>query len=288
MWEWAVRALGVFWFVGGMMTLRALRMDRALDSMFAAIKGGVAAKDLARASLLGFGAVLTGLTGVALVALDRFAPFLLVVNAAAQAAWLLYAARYFPPEDDDDRIGRARVRNAFVFWSVATVAVIAAERAEAISFFAWPVAEMVAGAVALAVLGWQGVEIARMGRVRPLEGGGDDAGEGEDFAAALDPSAPRRWILGPNLFSAPLWDADTNASFYPDRLALPAEVIAEIEELEADVREKLRPSETDEEVYVLMSGDRADFAERAKALAEKLRDHLPGGEVDWWLPPEED
>ena len=288
MWEWGFRALGVFWFVGGMMTLRALRMDRALDGMFAAIKGGVAGKDLVRAALLGFGAVLTGLTGVALVALDRFAPALLVVNAVAQAAWLLYAARYFTPEDDDDRIGRARVRNAFVFWSIATVAVIAAERAGVIAFLDWPVAEMVAGAVALAVLGWQGVEIARMGRVRPLEGGGDDAGEGEDFAAALDPTKPRRWILGPNLFSAPLWDADTNASFYPDRLALPAEVIAEIEELEADVREKLRPSEADEEVYVLMSGDRADFAVRTKALAEKLKDHLPGGEVDWWLPPEED
>ena len=287
MWEWGFRALGVFWFVGGMMTLRALRMDRTLDTMFAAIRGGVAGKDLVRASLLGFGAVLTVLTGVALVALDRFAPALLVVNAVAQAAWLLYAARYYPPEDDDDRIGRARVRNAFVVWSIATVVVIAAERAGVIAFYDWPVAEMVAGGVALAVLGRQGVEITRMGRVRALEGAGDDAGEGSDIAAALDPKAPRRWILAPNLFSAPLWDADTNYTFYPDTVGLAPELIEAIEELEAEVREKLRPSEADEEVYVLMPGDRADFAERAKALAEKLKDHLPGGDVDWWLPPEE-
>lgn len=287
MWEWAVRALGVFWFVGGMMTLRALRMDRALDTMFAAIRGGIAGKDLVRASLLGFGGVLTVLTGVALVALDRFAPVLLVVNAGSQAAWLLYAARAFPPEDGDDRIGRARVRNAFVFWCVATVAVIAAERVGFVVLLAWPDAEAAAGAIGLAVLVWQGVEILRMGRVRVLEGAGDATETGSDFAAALDPSAPRRWILGPNLFSAPLWDADTNATFYPDRLALPAEVIAEIEALEAEVREKLFPSDEDDEVYVLMPEDRAAFAERTKALAEKLKDHLPGGEVDWWLPPEE-
>jgi hypothetical protein len=284
--EWAVRALGVFWFVGGMMTLRALRMDRALDTMFAAIRGGIEGKDLVRASLLGFGAVLTVLTGVALVALDRFAPALLVVNAGSQAAWLLYAARAFPPEDDDDRIGRVRVRNAFVFWCVATVVVIAAERAGVVALLAWPDAEVAAAAIGLAVLVWQGVEIVRMGRVRALEGAGGDAETGSDLDTALDPSAPRRWILGPNLFSAPLWDADTNATFYPDRLALPAEVIAEIEALEAEVREKLRPSE-DGEVYVFMSGDRAAFAERAEALAEKLKDHLPGGEVDWSLPPEE-
>lgn len=288
MWEWAVRALGVFWFVGGMMTLRALRMDRALDTMFAAIRGGIAGKDLVRASLLGFGAVLTVLTGVALVALDRFAPALLVVNAAAQAAWLVYAARFFPPEDDDDRAGRARVRNAFVFWCVATVAVIAAERAGVVTLLAWPVAEATAGALALAVLVWQGFEIVRMGRVRALEGAGYDAETGSDLDTALDPMAPRRWILAPNLFSAPLWDADTNATFYPERVGLAADVVAEIEEFEAEVREKLRPSEADEEVYVLMSGDRADFAERAKALAEKLKDHLPGGEVDWWLPPAEE
>ena len=290
MWEWAVRALGVFWFVGGVTTLRALRMDRALEAMMAAVGGGITGKELVRASLLGGGAVLTVLTGVALIALDRFAVALLAANAIAQAVWLLYAARRFPPEDADDRAGRARVRNAFLFWVVAGGGVVAAERSGAIALVAWPMVEMIAAAIALAVLGWQGFEIVKMARARGLAVAGS-ASEAEDeanIAAALDPKAARRWILAPNAFSAPLWDADTNYTFYPEDVGLPTELIEAIEDLQADVRDKLRPSEVDEEVLVLMTGDRVDFAERAKALTEKLKAHLPGGDVDWWLPPEEE
>ena len=59
MWDWAVRALGVFWFAGGMVTLRALRLDRTLDGMFAGLGRGFGRHDVVRASLLALGAVLT-------------------------------------------------------------------------------------------------------------------------------------------------------------------------------------------------------------------------------------
>ena len=128
MWDWAVRALGAFWFVGGLVTFRALRQSRVLDGMFAALVGGVRRRDVVRAELLTLGAVLTTLSGLLLALLDRLAPAMLLANAVVQAAWLVYAAREFPPEDDEDRIGRARVTNAFGVWLVGTGLVIAAER----------------------------------------------------------------------------------------------------------------------------------------------------------------
>ena len=134
MWEWAIRALGAFWFAGGLVTLWTLSRARVLDTALAALGGGVATRDLVRAGLLGGGAVLTALAGLFLALLDRFAPAALLANALVQAVWLAYAARHFPPEDDEDRIGRLRVTNAFGVWLVGTGSVIAAERFDVVRF----------------------------------------------------------------------------------------------------------------------------------------------------------
>jgi hypothetical protein len=229
MWDWAVRALGAFWFVGGLVTLRALGQARVLDTALAALDGGVATRDLVRAGLLGGGAVLTALTGLLLAALDRFAVPALLANSVVQGAWLVYASRHFPPEDEADRVGRAQVRNAFFVWLAGTAAVIAAERFGVVTFAALPLFEAIAGVAAAALLLRQGWEIRGMSRTPAL-----------DAAMVVDPGSeekgpyrqPTSVILGPEVGCWPLWDADDGRNLDPWRL-----------DLAEDLRERIRAFE---------------------------------------------
>lgn len=235
MWDWAVRALGVFWLVGGLVTLRALRQTRGLDAMIAALAGGVRRRDVVRAELLTLGAVLTTLSGFLLALLDRLAPAALFTNALVQAAWLFYAAREFPPEDDEDRIGRARVTNAFGVWLVGTGLVIAAEQFEIVRFEAFPVVEAVAGVAAVAVLVWQAFEIRAM-RAMP----------GLDASPVADPTPepgpyrqPVNVILAPEVGCWPLWDGDDGRNLDPWRLEIPEELRERIADFDGRVIESL-------------------------------------------------
>ncbi len=279
MWDWAIRALGVFWFAGGLVTLAALRRTRGLDGMIAVLSGGVRRRDVVRAGLLTFGAVLTTLAGLFLAALDRFAPAVLVANAGVQAVWLFYAAREFPPEDDEDRIGRARVTNAFGVWLVGTGAVIAAERFEVVRFEALPVFEVLAGVAAVAVAVWQGFEIRAM-RATP----------GLDASPIAEPTPepgpyrqPVNVILAPEVGCWPLWDGDDGRNLDPWRLEIPEDLRERIADFEGRVIESL---DVDHPEGPLIVGREA--AERFAAEATELTRALAGvyGEdaVAWRLP----
>lgn len=292
-WEWILRGLGLFWFVGGIMTLRALRASVRMDIFMVGLLGGLTDKDLIRVAILSFGAVLTSVSGVLLGALDRFTPVALVANGVVQAVWLLYAARAFPPEGDEDRIGRRQSRNAFLIWVGDTIAIMAGLRAELFEFIASPVAEVGVAVVATFVLAWIVWELVRLRRRAIAEHWNDPVTEADeddpvDPSEPIDPRVPRRWMLAPNVYTPPLRDADTHQTAYPEDLGLPMDLVAAVDELERDVREALRPSRTEEDVFVLTPEDRARFEAQVKALAAQLAPHLAGGEVEWWLPPLDD
>lgn len=280
MWEWAVRALGAFWLVGGVLTLLTHHRMRVFDGMLAGLSGGVRRRDVVRTALLTFGAVLTALAGLLLAALDRLAPAALLANAGVQAAWLFYAAREFPPEDDEDRLGRARVTNAFGVWLVGTGLVLAAEQFGVVRFDAAPMIEGAAGVVAVAVLVWQGREIDRMRRTPAL-----------DTAAMPDPTPeedepyrqPRSVILGPEVGCWPLWDADDGRNLDPWRLDLPAALRERIGDFEGRVIDAL---DVDHPEGPSIVG--RDVAERLEAEAIEITRALAGvyGEdaVAWRLP----
>mgnify|MGYP001766272427 CR=1 FL=1 len=224
MWEWAVRAAGVFWFVGGLVTLRALARARVVDVALAALGGGIRTRDLVRAGLLGGGAVLTALAGLFLALLDRFAVPALLANAVVQAVWLAYAARHFPPEDDEDRIGRLRVTNAFGVWLVGTGLVIAAEQFGVVHFLDLPTVEAVIGVAAVAAVVWQGLAIRAIWATPRL---------GASVIVDAEPEGPYRQpvnvILAPEVGCWPLWDADDGRNLDPWRL-----------DLAEDLRERIR------------------------------------------------
>ena len=278
MWELAVRALGVFWFAGGLVTLQAMRRSRLLDGMLAALSGGVRSRDVVRAGLLTFGAVLTALAGLFLAGLDRFAPAALLANTGVQAIWLFYAAREFPPEDDEDRIGRARVTNAFGVWLIGTGLVIAAEQFEVVRFEALPWFEMVAGGAAILVLVWQGWEIGRMRATPSL-----------DIAAPEPPPEegpyrqPRSVILAPEVGCWPLWDADDGRNLDPWRLELPETLRERIADFDGRVIESLDVDHAEGPSIVgrdVAEGFEAEAIEITRALAFVYGDDG----VAWRLP----
>lgn len=279
MWEWAVRALGVFWFAGGMITLRALRLSRVIDAAIGAIRGRRSTHDLVRDALLTLGAVLTALAGLLLAALDRFAPAALLANAVAQAIWLGYAARHFPPEDEDDRAGRAQSRNAFLFWLVGTVAVVAAERSGAVALVTLPVFEGAATVAALALLAWQGREIVRMHRTPSL-----GFASADDFEVNSPPfTQPTRVLLAPEVGCWPLWDADDGRNLDPWRLDLPDDLRDRITDFDGRVIEALDVDHDDGPTIVDPEAVRRLEAE-AIELARALVAIYGEDGVAWKLP----
>lgn len=283
--EWGLRALGVFWTVGGAATLIALWRSLPFDRLLAALGGGWRRRDRIRAGLLGLGAVLTLAAGMALAALDRAAPGFMVANALVQAAWLVFAARAFPPEDADEALGRRRVVVAFVLWCLATAAVVATALGETVRYAALPSFEAGLATVALAlvaVVGWSAAARASDGEAT------DDEAGGEGVDTVVDPTVPRRWMFAPNIVTASMRDVDTDRTFEPAALKLPDALTERLEAFEIEVLEYLVESREDPEVYVLPTPIRRHLEARIADLAEALKPHALNGEASWWLPPGEE
>lgn len=286
LWEGLARALGAFYMVGGAVALVAFARSQPYDRLTAAIGGGWHRRHGIRAALLGGGALLTTAAGAMLAALDRTAPALMIANAIVQGAWLVYARAAFPPEDADDALGRRRVTNAFAGWLVATAVVGALVAVGAVTLVANPLLEATVGAAAA-------IAVAVFGR-GVVAGGGAAGGFGDapdevadDALPAIDPSRPRRLMIAPNLYTPPLRDTDTDETFFPEALDLAADLLVRIDDLETDVRDALRPSREDPEVFVLTPTERTAFEARIAELVEALRPHALDGDVTWWLPPVE-
>lgn len=122
---WLARAMGLFYLVGGLLTLRAGRMETFLDTAIARIEGQSAdpAERLRGLSMMVIGA-LTALSGLLLLLLLKWALHAFLANAAWQAAYLAWAARALPPDTPLAAEGRRRTLNAFLVWLVMTALVL--------------------------------------------------------------------------------------------------------------------------------------------------------------------
>lgn len=124
--EYAIRAIGLFYAFGAVFLIRQMAMAEVLDRALAAIElKGEQKKQVVRRWLLGAGAALTGASGVAALLMSSWALPLFAVNMVLQAGWLVWAATAFPPEDEEDALGRRRTMNAAFFYATVTVTVFA-------------------------------------------------------------------------------------------------------------------------------------------------------------------
>lgn len=279
---WVLRAAGLFHLVGGLLVLKALAETATLDLFAAQIAGGVRPRDRARAILLGLGAIVTTLAGAALVALDRAALGLVVANLVLQGAWLGFAARTFPPEDEDDRRGRRQVTNAFFGWIALTAVVVWAATGGAVRFEANPAIEFGLGVAGLGLVATGGLFLRRSGVL--AAGGSFLAADTDDDDREAAPFVqPTSIVLAPEVGCWPVWDGDDGRNLDPHRLDLPEDLLSAIVAFEDRVIEALDvdhedgPAIADRAVEARLEGE-------ATALARALEAVYGVDRVAWRLP----
>ena len=122
----AARAIGVFYFVGGIFVIRQMAFSELLDHVTRAISlERRQPKDRIKLWLLGAGAVMTSGGGAALAAMSAWALPIFAINLLSQLVWLVWARLAFPVEDDEDRLGRDRTRNAAILYAAILAGVAA-------------------------------------------------------------------------------------------------------------------------------------------------------------------
>jgi hypothetical protein len=118
---WFARAVGLFYVVGGVVAMRAWRMNALLDNAVSQISlKATDPVERTRGVAMFITSGLTAVSGLLLIFLLKAAVVAFLLNAASQAAYLAWAARALPPEDESEAIGRRRTTNAFVIWLVMT------------------------------------------------------------------------------------------------------------------------------------------------------------------------
>ncbi|MDO9223104.1 MAG: hypothetical protein Q7U20_05240 [Caulobacter sp.] len=122
---WIARAVGLFYLLGGVLTVRAGRTETFLDDAIARIGGEPTdpAERLRGWSMMAIG-LLTAASGLLLVLLLKAAVYAFLANAAWQGAYLVWARRALPPDTPLEALGRRRSVNAFLVWLVLTALVM--------------------------------------------------------------------------------------------------------------------------------------------------------------------
>lgn len=119
--EWALRALGFFYALSGLLYARSFTKDGVLDKSLHTLKDKRQSEaERLRSYMLKAMAALTVASGVALLMLSSWIAPLMIINAAAQGFWILYSRRAFPPQDAEELLGRRRTINALIIWLLAT------------------------------------------------------------------------------------------------------------------------------------------------------------------------
>lgn len=121
--EWIARLVGAFYIFAGVMTVRQAILNWRMERVFGAFLGTPPSEKAADV-MLSLIAVLTLSSGLTLVFLSRWAAPAFVVCWLAQAVYLLWAQRWYVPEEPElIRLRRSTI-NAFAVYTAPTLAVL--------------------------------------------------------------------------------------------------------------------------------------------------------------------
>jgi len=212
----AARAIGVFYFVGGIFVIRQMAFSELLDQVTRAISlERRQPKDGMKLWLLGAGAVLTSGGGAALGVLSAWALPIFAVNLLSQLVWLVWARSAFPVEDDEDRLGRDRTRNAAILYAAMLAGVAALWSAGRLA----PLGAPTTAVTLVGLVGAAAYALYSLGRTPRSGWSNDDDGtdwkaearereEAEKLAADPDYRHPSRIRFEVHPYRYPIVDAD--------------------------------------------------------------------------------
>ncbi|PWR23892.1 hypothetical protein [Zavarzinia compransoris] len=218
-----LRPLGAFYGFAGLVALRAAVMGGFIDRALAALSMKRTPRaERIRQIWLTAAPVGIGAGGFALIMLWDWAVVLFIVNALAQAVYLVIVApRYLDPEDPPDAKGRRSTWNAFLLYLVATAGVIWAGHAGTLRPFEALHPALLAIAIFCFVFGYG--MVLRQLVDRPGGGNAIDGG------MAPEP-VPARLILTPSWGGTGLIDAETGLPWetWEQRAYLPEDLTARL------------------------------------------------------------
>jgi len=278
--EKLLRAIGVFYAFGGVLVLIRLGQARMLDEFYTALDSGSPVRHRVRAALLTLGGALTCVGGIALAGLSARTHWLMWTNVLVQLGWLAYAALYFPPKDDEDREGRGQSANAAIVYVLASGLVVWTDATERVTLSNSTRMDLMIALLLTVLAIWQ---LWLIGRRRLTTSASVTRPHGATGPATF--TRPTHVELRPYPGAWPLWDSDTGANVDPDRLELPQELIARVQEFENAVLAALE-QDPEQGLSFRDAARKRELEREATALARELERHLGRDSVAWRMPDE--
>jgi hypothetical protein len=226
--------IGAFYIFAGFIVMRSMAMSTLIDRVLLALDPKADSKsELLRSQVLLVGAYLTLASGVALLIMSPFAPYVFVLNTIVQGGYLIWAERAFPPEDAIDRQGRQRTKNAFVIYLAATAFVVWLAYQGVLR--PWVGADVILldlGVMALSLgLAWAVIYLPKRQEKKgsifePIE----ERPNGDVVPDIREEPPPKRLRVAPEWGCWPLWNDETGQNVSHFHLKLPEDLMARIEE----------------------------------------------------------
>lgn len=263
-------ALGLFYALGGLFHMRSLVLDRMVDTVLLALGDDEARNEARRTHLLSAGAALTFASGLALMALSRWAPALFAGNLILQGALLVWAARAVPPRDEPEREGLRAMRRAFLVYLAAFGFVLFLDRAGVWHVWIEP------AFVELAVVALPTLAVSWFFRRESEPAGVPPA---SPLSAPRTPPAemprPDRLRLAPEYRCSPLWDDGRGNMVAPASLGLSGRLVDRILAWDAAFQAARREDDAPGLFFPDVAAERA-WVKEGEAIAAALAREWPG------------
>ena len=269
---------GLFYAAGGVLHMRALVMDAMADGLLSMLGDGDAGKECRRTRIMTLGAALTFASGLSLLTMSRWTLPIFAVNAALQGAYLLWAARAFPPQNDNERRGRRSTVRAFLIYLVALGFVVALDRLGLWRIWFEPalveLAIIVVSAIAVSWFFRRGLRAPSEGAA-PMHAPAPEAHAPAPQAEAQVSLPPERLRLAPEYHCSPLWDDERGNMLRPGDLALSPELVARIDAWDDEFQATYREDNPLGAVFPSVAAERA-WVREGYAIAGDLGREWPG------------
>lgn len=282
---WSLFAIGLFYTLGGVVLIRRMAMDRLLDQVIAAITLKRDRVEETATCLLTIGGWLTLASGLSLMAQSRAALVIFSLNIAAQAGYLLWAARHRPVTDEAERRGRAATRNALLIY-VGVFALVLMMEQQGLwrSWLGTGITGLLADLAAMGALTAAFIFLL-------TNTGGNHSGRNdksypdfpdpeEDEGPDHDPTKPPSCLrMAPEYQCWPLWDDETCTNIDPESLGFSADLIERIRRWDELFQNGYKPDDPFNSGFAGLEEERL-WTDQAQEVWEALLEEWQGPAVN--------
>ena len=264
--------VGIFYFFAGIIALRAMRLDAAMDLILVALEGKpIEPNEKYKAYILTWGSLLTMASGLALATLSALAQPLFIANTLVQGGYLFWASTALPPTDATEAKGRAQTTNAFVIYAAMTACVIWLDQVNGLRPWSNAIAD-IAIIIVGTLAGW-GLLFLPTAWLTSRQS--TDTDTPSELGQSDAPIKPINLRLSPSWQTWPLCDDDTGEPVSHHSLDLPDDLVERIEAWDDSWQETYNGDDP------LSSGFKDESALQAyratgKQLAEEVAKSWPG------------